>query len=126
MGIVIRHRGSFKNTERLFQRLSRFEIRSILDKYGAQGVTALSAATPKNTGATASSWTYEIERSGNCYSIVWENDNINAGVNIALILQLGHGTGTGGYVQGVDYINPALQPIFDQLADEAWQEVTKA
>lgn len=126
MGIVIRHRGSFKNTERLFQRLSRFEIRSILDKYGAQGVTALSAATPKNTGATASSWTYEIERSGNRYSIVWKNDNINAGVNIALILQLGHGTGTGGYVQGVDYINPALQPIFDQLADEAWQEVTKS
>lgn len=126
MGIVIRHRGSFKNTERLFQRLSRFEIRSILDKYGSRGVSALSAATPKNTGETADAWTYEVERSGNRYSIVWKNDNINAGVNIALILQLGHGTGTGGYVQGVDYINPALQPIFDQLADEAWQEVTKA
>lgn len=126
MGIVIRHRGSFKNTERLFQRLSRFEIRSILDKYGSQGVSALSAATPKNTGETAAAWTYEVEQSGNHYSIVWKNDNINAGVNIALILQLGHGTGTGGYVQGIDYINPALQPIFDQLADEAWQEVTKA
>lgn len=126
MGIVIRHRGSFKNTERLFKRLSRFEIRSILDKYGSQGVSALSAATPKNTGETAAAWTYEVEQSGNRYSIVWKNDNINAGVNIALILQLGHGTGTGGYVQGIDYINPALQPIFDQLADEAWQEVTKA
>lgn len=124
MGIVIRHRGSFKNTEKLFQRLSRFEIRAVLNKYGAQGVTALSAATPKNTGETASMWTYDIERSGNRYSVVWKNDNINNGVNIALILQLGHGTGTGGYVQGIDYINPALKPVFDQLAEEAWQEVT--
>lgn len=105
--------------------MSRFEIRNTLDKYGAQGVAALAAATPIRTGETAGSWNYEVERSGNRYSIVWKNDNINNGVNIALILQLGHGTGTGGYVQGVDYINPALQPIFDQLAEEAWQEVTK-
>lgn len=125
MGIVIRHRGSFKNTDRLFKRLSRFEIRNVLNKYGAQGVSALSAATPKNTGETASAWTYEIEQSGSRYSLVWKNDNVNNGVNIALILQLGHGTGTGGYVQGVDYINPALKPVFDQLAEEAWQEVTK-
>ena len=125
MGIVIRHRGSFKNTERLFQRLSRFEIRTVLNKYGAMGVTALSAATPKNTGETASEWTYDIEHSGGRYSLIWKNDNINNGVNIALILQLGHGTGTGGYVQGIDYINPALKPVFDQLAEEAWQEVTK-
>lgn len=125
MGIIIKHRGSFKNTERLFQKMSRFEIRNILAKYGERGVAALAAATPVRTGETAASWDYKIEGSHGRYSISWTNSHINRGVNIALILQLGHGTGTGGYVQGIDYINPALSPIFDQLAEEAWQEVTK-
>lgn len=125
MGIVIKHRGSFKNTERLFQNLSRFEINNVLDKYGKMGVDALSSATPMNSGDTASSWDYTIEKNGAGYTIVWTNNNTNDGVNIALILQTGHGTGTGGYVRGRDYINPALRPIFDGLADEAWQEVTK-
>lgn len=125
MGIVIKHHGSFKNTERLFQKLSKFEISSILDKYGQKGVAALSSATPINSGETASSWGYEVEKKGTSYSITWTNNNINEGVNIALILQTGHGTGTGGYVRGIDYINPALKPIFDELANEAWQEVTK-
>ena len=103
----------------------RFEIMNVLGKYGDMGVAALSAATPVNSGETASSWSYDIEVTGNRYAINWNNSHVNNGVNIALILQLGHGTGTGGYVQGVDYINPTLSDIFNQLADEAWQEVTK-
>ena len=126
MAIIIRHKGSFKNTERLFQKLSRFEISNVLNKYGAMGVQALSSATPLESGRTASSWNYEVERSSGGYTIYWSNSNVNQGVNIALILQLGHGTGTGGYVTGRDYINPAIQPIFDAMAEEAWQEVTKA
>ena len=123
--ITIKHHGNFKRTEGMFKRMSKFEIRSILNKYGDKGVAALSAATPKDTGLTASSWEYQVSKSGTGYSITWNNTNVNNGVNIALILQLGHGTGTGGYVQGVDYINPALASIFEQLADEAWQEVSK-
>lgn len=123
--ITIKHHGSFKRTEGMFKRMSKFEIRSILNKYGDKGVAALSAATPKDTGLTASSWEYQVSKTGTGYSITWNNTNVNNGVNIALILQLGHGTGTGGYVQGVDYINPALASIFEQLADEAWQEVSK-
>lgn len=123
--ITIKHHGNFKRTEGMFKRMSKFEIRSILNKYGDKGVAALAAATPKDTGLTASSWEYQVSKTGTGYSITWNNTNVNNGVNIALILQLGHGTGTGGYVQGVDYINPALASIFEQLADEAWQEVSK-
>ena len=123
--ITIKHHGSFKRTEGMFKCMSKFEIRSILNKYGDKGVAALAAATPKDTGLTASSWEYQVSKTGTGYSITWNNTNVNNGVNIALILQLGHGTGTGGYVQGVDYINPALASIFEQLADEAWQEVSK-
>lgn len=126
MAIVITHRGNFRNTERLFKKFNRFEIGNVLNKYGAIGVDALSSATPIESGKTASSWSYEVERTGGGYAIYWKNDNVNQGVNIALILQLGHGTGTGGYVQGRDYINPAIQPVFDALAEEAWQEVTKS
>ena len=126
MGIVIKHRGSFQNTERLFKKLSKLEISSVLNKYGALGVEALSAATPERTGETANSWSYEVEGTGGGYKITWSNSHVNKGVNIALILQLGHGTGTGGYVAGRDYINPAIQPIFDAMAEEAWQEVTRA
>lgn len=124
MSIIIKHKGSFKNTKRLFNRLSKFEISSVLNKYGELGVNALSSATPVDSGSTADSWGYDIEINKGSYTIVWTNSNVNQGVNIALILQLGHGTGTGGYVQGRDYINPAIQPIFDALAEEAWQEVT--
>lgn len=126
MGIVIKHRGSFQNTERFLKKLTRFEIAHILNKYGKMGVAALSAATPVDSGMTADSWSYSIEKNGGSWVISWENSNVNNGVNIALILQLGHGTGTGGYVQGIDYINPALAPVFQELADAAWQEVTKA
>lgn len=125
MAIVIKHHGSFKKTERLFKNLNRFQISNILDKYGKIGVDALSASTPINSGETSKSWGYEVEKTQSGYAIVWTNSNINDGVNIAVILQTGHGTGTGGYVKGKNYINPALRPVFDALANEAWQEVTK-
>ena len=96
-----------------------------LDKYGREGVQALSEATPKDTGLTSKSWNYEIKRTNDRVSIMFTNSNIQNGVPIAIILQYGHGTGWGGYVQGRDYINPAIRPIFDKIADSAWKEVTK-
>lgn len=106
--------------------MSNWKIDKILQKYGQQGVAALSAATPVESGTTANSWSYEIKTSGQSATIYWSNSNVNKGVNIAVILQFGHGTGTGGYVQGRDYINPAMRPIFDKIAEEAWMEVVKA
>lgn len=116
--------GDFKQTEKLLKKSMGDDYLKVLSKYGQRGVEALSAATPKKTGKTASSWRYEIRREGSGLSVVWSNSNINKDVNIAIILQYGHGTGWGGYVQGRDYINPALRPIFDELADMAWKEVT--
>lgn len=118
-------KGDFKNLEKFLIRMSNFTARKVLEKYGKMGVEALEAATPKDTGKTASSWTYSVEGGEGNWSIVWSNTNVNRGVNIAIILQEGHGTGTGGYVQGRDYINPALRTVFDQFADELWEEVTK-
>ena len=97
----------------------------MLDKYGRVGVDALSSATPSDSGLTASSWSYEIEHSSSSAVIKFTNSNINKGVPIAIILQYGHGTGTGGWVQGRDYINPAIQPIFDKIVQDAWKEVTR-
>lgn len=104
--------------------MSSGDIFNTLERFGAIGVNALAAATPTETGATASSWYYEIKRDGRSYSIIWGNSNVVDGRPIAVLLQYGHGTGTGGYVQGRDYINPALRPIFDQIANEAWRAVT--
>lgn len=117
--------GSYQKTRNFLKRNSRMDLNSILNKYGRRGVEVLSRATPKDSGKTSSSWSYEIERTSDGAVIYWNNSNVNKGVSIALILQYGHGTGTGGYVQGRDYINPALQPIFDDLADSAWKEVRK-
>ena len=124
--ITFQHKGDFKKTIRFLNAISDFPIRKILEKYGRMGVNALSAATPVDTGKTAASWTYEIEISKDSYTITWLNTNVNNHVNIALILQYGHATRNGGYVAGRDYINPALQPVFDQIAEEAWQEVTSS
>ena len=96
---------------------------SILDKYGQKGVDALASATPRESGETANSWSYEITGGDGNYAIQWNNSHVNKGVNIAIILQYGHGTGTGGYVVGRDYINPAVQPIFDEMAETIWKEV---
>lgn len=123
--ITFRHKGDFSKLNRYFERVKEAAKIGVLDKYGRAGVAALASATPVKSGKTANSWTYEIERQNGSSSIVFHNTNVNQGVPIAIILQYGHGTGTGGWVQGRDYINPAIQPIFDKLADDAWKEVTK-
>lgn len=118
-------KGNFKKTNSFLQRcLERFNL-SDLDKYGKLGVNALSSATPKESGETANSWYYTIERERNSIKITWCNSNIVDGCNIAVILQYGHGTRNGGYVEGVDYINPAMRPVFDKMASNAWREVIK-
>jgi hypothetical protein len=123
--ITITQKGSFKNTEQYLSRLKSAQLYSVLNKYGSIGVNALSNATPVESGETAASWTYSIVQRPGYYSIRWHNNHNHNGVPIAVLLQYGHGTGTGGYVQGRDYINPAVRPIFDQMANEAWKEVTK-
>lgn len=124
--IRFRQKGDFSKFDRYLERVKRAAKVSILDQYGRAGVAALSSATPVDSGLTASSWYYEIERQNGKVRINFNNHNVNDGVPIAIILQLGHGTGTGGWVEGRDYINPAVQPIFDQIARDAWKEVTKA
>ncbi len=123
--IKVNTTGDFKRITTWLERVRSLAHLSILDKYGKIGVEALRNATPVDTGLTASSWSYEIQNNGEQAILSFHNSNINNYVNIAIILQYGHGTGTGGWVEGRDYINPALQPIFDQLAEEAWKEVTK-
>lgn len=123
--ITFRHKGDLSKATKYLERVKEAARIGILDKYGREGVAALESATPVESGTTASSWYYEIKRSGGSVSITFSNSNINKGVPIAIILQYGHGTGTGGWVEGRDYINPAIQPVFDRLADEAWKEVTK-
>ena len=122
--IKIVQKGNLNATKTFLTNASKMKIRDILERYAKEGVRALSEATPVNTGKTSDSWDYELQKTKNGYSIYWTNSNINNGVPIAVILQYGHGTNGGGYVQGVDYINPALKPIFDKLADNAWKEVT--
>ena len=123
--ISFRQKGDFSKTKRYLERVKSAARLSILDKYGRKGVAALASATPTETGKTASSWFYEISHNKGSATITFSNSNINKGVPIAIILQYGHGTGTGGWVEGRDYINPAIQPIFDKIANEAWKEVTK-
>ena len=118
------HRGDFSKTTRFLNKAQKLDISTILSKYAGEGVAALSSATPKDSGTTASSWYYEISGSKTSATITFLNSHVNKGVPIAIILQYGHGTGTGGYVQGRDYINPAIQPIFDKIANDAWKEVT--
>ena len=122
--LTYKTKGSFENTNKFFKKMSQKNIFKSLDKYGEEGVAALTASTPVDTGKTASSWRYEIRKTNSSISIVWKNSNIVDGVPIAVVLQYGHGTATGGYVQGVDYINPALQPIFERISKEIWKEVT--
>lgn len=124
MAIKFKHRGNFNNTERLFKRARKMDFFRNLEKYAREGVAALSSATPVDSGLTAASWDYEIVKKKGSISIYWTNSNTNAGVPIAVILQYGHGTNNGGYVQGRDYINPAIRPVFDKIADNAWKEVT--
>ncbi len=123
--ITFRQKGDFSKLNSYLERVKNVVKLGKLDKIGQEGVAALSSATPKDTGNTASSWYYEITRQNESVSITFNNSNINDGVPIAIILQTGHGTQNGGWVEGRDYINPAIQPIFDKIAEEAWEEVTK-
>lgn len=123
--IKFRHKGDFSKLTRYFEKLRNAMKLGILDKYGREGVAALASATPVDSGETANSWYYEIEHKRGSAAIVFKNSHINQGVPIAIILQYGHGTGTGGWVQGRDYINPAIQPIFDKIVNDVWREVTK-
>ena len=124
--IRITTKGDFNNTFRFLNKMSKFQINKILEKYGKMGVDALASATPVDSGKTAESWGYEISVGKEGATIHWTNTNQNKGVYIAVILQYGHGTGTGGYVQGIDYINPAIRPVFDKIAEEAWMEVVNS
>lgn len=122
--IKIKHKGSFKHLESFLKRAKERRYLEGLAVYGQAGVDALVQATPVDTGETSMSWSYSIEQFDKGYRIVWSNSNTNNGQNIAVLLQYGHGTGTGGYVQGIDYINPAMRSIFEQIAERAWKEVT--
>lgn len=124
--IQLRQKGDFSKLGGFLERAKRGFHMSVLDKYGREGVAALASATPVETGLTAKSWYYKVEKSSGGYMLSFFNSNIQNGVPIAIILQYGHGTRNGGWVQGRDYINPCIQPIFDKLANDAWREVTKS
>lgn len=123
--ITFTQEGDFSKLTSYLENLKGLFGRSNLDIYGKRGVDALSAATPYDSGNTASSWYYKINRSGSSVSLEFCNSNVNQGVPIAIILQYGHGTGTGGWIQGRDYINPAIQPIFDEILNDMWKEVCR-
>lgn len=122
--LYVTSQGDFSKTQKFLAKLARPNIIERLKAYGSMGVDALSAATPKDSGKTAGSWGYEVKQSGKTYSIVWTNTNVVQGVPIAVILQYGHGTGTGGYVKGRDYINPAIRPIMNRIAEDVWKVVS--
>lgn len=124
--IEFKHRGSFRHAKNFFRNNSRRDYVSILRQYGDAGVEALAAATPKDSGKTAESWSYTIIREGDNYRIVWKNSHVNDGVNVAILIQMGHGTNHGAYVQPNDFINPALTNVFGDLARHIWTEVTRS
>ena len=119
-------KGSFKNTEAFLHKVSKIDILKILRSYGQKGVNALASATPVESGLAASSWGFEVSGAGGKYTITWTNSDVENGFPVVIMLQYGYGTGTGGYVQGRDYINPAIRPIFDSIANEVWKAVTSA
>lgn len=118
--------GSFPKLEAFLAKMSKDDIFRALDRYGRLGVMALSAYTPADTGLTSTLWRHEVKRTKGAYSITWTNGNVVGGTPLVIMLQYGHGTGTGGYVQGRDFINPAMRPVFEQIADEVWRAVTSA
>lgn len=118
--------GSFKNVESLLRAVPKMNIMAILSSSAKEGVSALAAATPKDSSRAANSWGYEVSRKGGVYTITWTNSDVENGFPVVIMLQYGHGTGTGGYVQGRDFINPAMKPVFDRIADKVWKAVTSA
>lgn len=123
--LSITYKGDFTNSMGFINRIKKMRVRSMLEDCGREGVAALQEATPKDTGLTAASWSYEIEETRDGYILRWNNSNVNNGVNIALILQRGHGKRNGGYVAGINYINPALAPIFEKIKQKALEEVSE-
>lgn len=121
--IIFHQKGDWKKTRKFLKRCSDLDLDDVLNLYGQEGVDALAKATPKDTGKTAASWSYEVTKGRESIVITWKNSNIVDGVPIAVILQYGHGTRNGGYVEGVDYINPAMRPVFERIAARAWGEV---
>lgn len=121
----ITQEGDFSKSIDFLKKAKKTLSESSLEKYGQMGVEALRNATPRDTGKTAESWYYEIKKTKGSLTITWLNRNINDGVPIAVILQYGHGTGTGGWVKGIDYINPALEPVFDKIVEDVWKEVSR-
>lgn len=124
--VIVKQKGDFSKTEKFLNTINKKLYYRNLQKYAEQGVAALASATPIDSGITANSWNYEIRQTKNSVSIYWTNSNVNKGVPIAVIIQYGHGTRNGGYVQGRDYINPAMRPIFDKIAENVWKEVTSS
>lgn len=118
--------GSFKNVDSFLDRMLYGDLFSAIEPHAQRGVDALISATPQESGETANSWYYEIDRSGGGVTVWWKNRHVVNGFNVAIGLQYGHGTGTGGWVEGQDYINPALEPIFDEIANAIWEEVQRA
>ena len=123
--ITIESQGEWKLTRNWFDRMTKLDLALIMNQFGKEGVSALAAATPSKSGLTSKSWNYEVKRTGNNWKITWTNSNVNKGANIAVLIQYGHGTRNGGYVVGRDYINPAIRPVFDKIAQKAWKEVTR-
>lgn len=125
MGLKVFYKGDLKKTKAFLEKGKKMNYRGVLDRYGKAGVDALTAATPIDSGLTASSWVYDIEISDTGSRVIWSNTNVVDGwCNVAIMLQYGHATRNGGYVEGIDYINPALRQVFQELADAAWKEVT--
>ena len=124
--VIVKQKGDFSKTEKFLNTINKKLYYRNLQKYAEQGVAALASATPIDSGTTANSWNYEIRQTKNSVSIYWTNSNVNKGVPIAVIIQYGHATRNGGYVQGRDYINPAMRPIFDKIAENVWKEVTSS
>ena len=124
MKISFSHRGSFSKTEKFLSRSSRKDYRYILERYGARGVIALENATPVDTSLTKNSWSYKITKERYGYSLSWHNTNMAGGIPVVILIQYGHGTRGGTYVQGIDFINPAIKPILDGIANDIWKEVT--
>jgi hypothetical protein len=126
VGVTFSSTGDFRNTERFLQAVQKIDISGILNSCGQEGVNALASATPIETGLAAHSWAYRVSSSGGNYTIEWYNADVENGFNVILALQYGHGTGTGGWVPGRDFINPAIRPVFDRIAERVWKAVTSA
>jgi len=118
--------GGFKKTEQFLRSLQKLPIEKLVEPQAQRGVRALSAATPIDSSRAATSWGYDIKKTANAVTITWTNSDVEGGFPVVIMLQYGHGTGTGGYVQGIDFINPAIRPIFDQIAETVWKAVTSA